>query len=81
MITTAVSTIYVHCSTILGAIQIIQALRLGMVLGSECHGSVAHSSKLNKMGINHDMKPLPLPNHSMTLSNAEFINKQFIKYT
>jgi hypothetical protein len=32
------------------------------------------------MGLNHDMKPFPLPNDDFKLSNAEFNNKQLIEH-
>lgn len=44
----------------------------------KCHGSLDLSSILIKTGLNHDMKPLSLPNDSFTHLYAEFHAKQFM---
>lgn len=44
----------------------------------ECHGSLDLSSILIKTGLNHDMKPLSLPNNSFTHLYAELHAEQFM---
>lgn len=85
MITTAVNILYKYCSTTFGCNSNPPRLKTWQGpkqrCSPKCHDSLAHSFKLEEMGINHDMKLFPLYNDGFTLSNAEFNNKQLIKHT